>query len=179
MSGSIDCNLNCFEKDENINWNASKISLEKKNIPSENINSDPTLNNFNCQRTNSRNNIGCDKHEYDPETDFDSDSDAEDVINKKETVYVEPPDGIVLNNKHFDSINIDRNKPNIGSLSIQNSAHPMFGNKTFYKGNNTVNHYVKNTKKLNKSESHGNVDAKYVQRSPVTTDQNIGMEVQK
>lgn len=94
----------------------------------------------------------------------DSDSEAEDVI---DTVKYTPPRRIELaiRNSHLQSciqnqscMSLQNNdsRPNIGSISMQNSANPMFGNKTILKGPVTINNFIadeNSTEKWKKTES--------------------------
>lgn len=94
----------------------------------------------------------------------DSDSDAEDVIG---TVKYTPPRRIELaiRNSHLQSCSQNQSciphqnndsMPNIGSISMQNSANPMFGNKTILKGPVTINNFIadeNSTEKWKKTES--------------------------
>lgn len=51
---------------------------------------------------------------------------------------------------------------------MHNSAHPMFGNKTYYKGKITVNHFTSENnseRKWTKTESHEHESTEYVYSS--------------
>lgn len=74
------------------------------------------------------------------ESEEDCDSDAGIIINNRE---IESSREVSLPHRN---VNLPSSSQmavsTIGSISIQNSAHPMFGNKTFYKGKITINNYA-------------------------------------
>lgn len=103
----------------------------------------------------------------------DSDSDAEEVIN---SVKYTPPRLIELaiRNRELQSCSQNQtciplhnndSRPNIGSITMENSAHPMFGNKTFLKGKITINNFVteeNGNEKWKKTESQRYENADFV-----------------
>lgn len=109
----------------------------------------------------------------------DSDSDDDDeVINNIDSEY-KSPSGIVLVSKNIDPGNLSQSsilcanndtKPNIGSIAVQNSSDVTFGNKTFYQGPVTINHFVYDKNKWKETEKNENDNLGYEHS---TTDSNL------
>lgn len=110
-----------------------------------------------------------------------SDSDAAEVIKKNKYV---PPGGIKLAVRNVDQPSSSRSdaqhqnndsRPNIGTITMQNSAHPMFGNKTFYKGQITINQFINEENRKDEwkqTESQRHESAEYVCNSTKEPNQN-------
>lgn len=102
--------------------------------------------------------------------DETSDSDAELVINNNNNnrKYETPSGtGLPIRSVSMPSCNPQSDpKPNIGTISVQNSAHPMFGNKTFYKGKITINNFMtddESKENWKKSESYEQKIDEYIE----------------
>lgn len=99
-------------------------------------------------------NVRCIQDEYDSESDADG-----ILVDRMENKYVGESNG------KFNLPDFGQPQRNIGSVTIQNSAHPMFGNKTFYKGQITINHIVYDADNSNQNEQHANEYAEYEEQT--------------
>lgn len=81
---------------------------------------------------------------FDSDSNFDSDSESGDVI-----IHDDSCQSNILQTN-------DVNKPNIGSIAIQNSSDITFGDKTFYNGAVTINQYFYEKNQSNENYPNGN-----------------------
>lgn len=167
---------------ENINEKCAQIGGEKIEEINEN------KNNLNCALHRERspiNSIGSnnisiitlDENEENSSV-IDSDTDDEEVINNIDSQYKSPNENVLVN-KHIDAPNLNQSsilcsnndaKPNIGSIAVQNSSDITFGNKTFYHGPVTINHFVYDKNKWTDTKTQENDNLGYVHS---TTDSNL------
>ena len=114
--------------------NHSKVIMSSKTTHG-NVYSNSMENSSNCA-SESESDSSIEIHQ----NEEDSDSDADIIINSREMQLSRevtlPHQNVNLPSSSQMAV------PTIGSISMQNSAHPMFGNKTFYKGKITINNYV-------------------------------------
>lgn len=137
------------------NQNQNHISTENQSIP--NRQRSPTQNSID---SNNISIVTLDENEDDSSV-IDSDSDAEEIPNCIDNQY-KASSGIVLVNKNIEPPNLcqssvlcaNDDKPNIGSIAVQNSSDITFGNKTFYQGPVTIKQFVYEKNKWTETESN-------------------------
>lgn len=177
MSGIIlnAANLNCdaIEIDKqtcgNTNTNTTTITNPNlnSNLGNPVIEEDENNLNSNRQRSPTTNSIDSNNisivtlDENEDSSTIDSDSDAEEIVNRCDNHYT-TSSGIVLATKNLDPPNLFQSsvlsandaKPNIGSIAVQNSSDITFGNKTFYQGPVTIKQIVRHDKNKNGNSAY-------------------------
>lgn len=120
---------------------------------SSELNSIPLKSNKNIEDIESDSSI---EIENNIKSSDDSDSDVEHVPTSGAELAIRN----INRSGHSQSMASHQNNdspPNIGTVTVQNSANPMFGNKTSYKGPVTINQFITeedNGNKWKKKKTH-------------------------
>lgn len=165
--------LNSFHPNESVKYDEKpideiSIDIDNQTCKNQNHKSTENQNIPNRQRSPTQNSIDSnnisivtlDENEDDSSV-IDSDSDAEEIANCTDDRY-KSSSGIVLVNKNIEPPNLcqssvlcaNNDKPNIGSIAVQNSSDITFGNKTFYQGPVTIKQFVYEKNKWTETESN-------------------------
>lgn len=111
------------------------------------VKSNPRNSSVNCV-SGSESDSSIENNDQINQNEEDSDSDAQIIvgnnkIESKKVIELPNRNGNLPSSSQFcHPYQHENTIPAINSITLENSDHPMFGNKTFYKGKITINNYV-------------------------------------